>query len=718
MMQPHKLRRSCVAALLGTSLIVPVTALAQTSEEPIELAPIVITAEEQAKQALGASTITAEDLEKQPVANDISEIIRKMPGINLTGNSTSGQRGNNRQIDVRGMGPENTLILIDGKPVLSRNSVKMGRAGERDTRGDSNWVPPELVERIEVLRGPAAARYGSGASGGVVNIITKRPDTFTGQVGLSFHLPEGSDEGGGKRTNFMLAGPVGEKLSFRLTGNYNKTDADSPEINDAASNSETASAGREGVVNKDLTGLLTWAPRDGHEIDFELGFSRQGNIFAGERGTFGSGAEGSFEDGLAQRGLETNTMYRSTLGVTHRGEYSFGESFSYLQWENTRNRRLGESSTGRNEGTICEDCPPQRTTLDNINAKTEWVLPLTIAGREQSLTLGAEVRHERMNDNGNPLDNGAPSKLDQTNIGLYAENNILWDDRLTLTPAVRVDWADTYGFNASPSLNATYAFTDEWSMKVGVARAFKSPNLYQLNPNYRYNSGGNGCQLVNGLTEPCKIQGNPDLKPETSLNTEVGIAYEGLDGISGSLAYFHNDYKDRIAAGNTQIGVEPDGQRVFIWDNTPEAKVSGLEGSFSAPLGERFAFSVNATYMLKSEDQRGQPLSLVPKYTINSALDWLASDDLTVTLSMTNYGRIESRTINSNTGGELPAEEIEDRPSYTLVNLGAKWDMTETAHLSAGVTNLFDEQLFRTGIGANTFNEPGRAFYLSINKTF
>lgn len=95
-------------------------------------------------------------------------------GVNLTGNSATGQRGNNRQIDIRGMGPENTLILIDGKPVNSRNSVRYGWRGERDTRGDSNWVPVNAIESIEVLRGPAAARYGSGAMGGVVNIKTKK----------------------------------------------------------------------------------------------------------------------------------------------------------------------------------------------------------------------------------------------------------------------------------------------------------------------------------------------------------------------------------------------------------------------------------------------------------------------------------------------------------------------------------------------------------------
>lgn len=93
--------------------------------EPVKLETIFVTAEEQVKQSLGVSVITKEDLEKLPVRNDISDYVRRMPGVNLTGNSATGQRGNNRQIDIRGMGPENTLILVDGKPINSRNSVVM-----------------------------------------------------------------------------------------------------------------------------------------------------------------------------------------------------------------------------------------------------------------------------------------------------------------------------------------------------------------------------------------------------------------------------------------------------------------------------------------------------------------------------------------------------------------------------------------------------------------
>nr|VXZ89813.1 Enterobactin outer-membrane receptor [Klebsiella pneumoniae] len=99
-------------------------------------------------------------------ARDVSELIRTQPGVNLTGNSTSGQRGNNRQIDIRGMGPKNTLVLVDGKPVTSRNSVRYGWRGDRDSRGDTSWVPAEMIDHIDVIRGPAAARYGNGAMGG------------------------------------------------------------------------------------------------------------------------------------------------------------------------------------------------------------------------------------------------------------------------------------------------------------------------------------------------------------------------------------------------------------------------------------------------------------------------------------------------------------------------------------------------------------------------
>ncbi len=246
---------------------------------------MVVTAAEQNLQAPGVSTITAEEIRKNPPARDLSEIIRTMPGVNLTGNSNSGQRGNNRQIDIRGMGPENTLILIDDKPVSSRNSVRLGWRGERDTRGDTAWVPPEMVERIEVLRGPAAARYGDGAAGGVVNIITKRSSNeWHGTWDTYLNAPEHKEEGATKRTNFSLTGPLGDSVSFRLYGNLDKTQADAWDINEGHQSLRTGSyantlpAGREGVEDKDVNGQLRWEFAPQQSLEFEAGYGRQGNL--------------------------------------------------------------------------------------------------------------------------------------------------------------------------------------------------------------------------------------------------------------------------------------------------------------------------------------------------------------------------------------------------------------------------------------------------------
>ncbi|GHC64139.1 FepA family TonB-dependent siderophore receptor [Limoniibacter endophyticus] len=737
------LRRATALSLLLAATAGPISAqeMAETDDEgEITLDRIIVlSAEEQLKQAPGVSTITSEDLEKQPVANDLSEIIRKMPGVNLTGTTSSGQRGNQRQIDIRGMGPENTLILIDGKPVLSRNSVRMGRAGERDSRGDSNWVPAEMVERIEVLRGPAAARYGSGASGGVVNIITKRPETTTGQFSVFGSMPQHSEEGYSIRANAMVGGPITDVLSYRIIASIAKTDADDPDINAGATLDPTATpaAGREGVVNKDLRGLLTYEFDDQNVFDFEAAYSRQGNIFAGDRQL--ASVTDLLEE-LANQGAETNTMTRTTLSATHRGFYDFAESNSYIQWEQTRNTRFGEGTAGRYEGAITDDAKKGTITLDNLTAKSEWDIPLTM-GYEQKLTLGGEFRGEWMEDGvSNQLgleenvvipgtDTDPENRDPNTNawmFGLYAEDNIYINDRLILTPGLRGDYHSEFGGNLSPSLNASYQLSENLTLKAGIARAFKAPNLFQLNPNYVYYTRGNGCPIPyptqGGVG--CYVVGNPNLDPETSINKEIGLNYHDDLGWNAGVTYFHNDYKDRIASGLTPIDTAVPGAPtgwVFRWENVPEAVVSGLEGNLSIPVLETLTWSTNATYMIESENkQNGQPLSLVPEYTINTALDWQAREDLTLTLSATHYGKTPSPTLTGTTGAAV--ENPLDRDPYTVVNVGLKYDYNDNFRVSAGVTNVFDERLFREGsgnaAGANTYNEPGRAFYLSVTGSF
>lgn len=726
-LKDHLLR----ASALGLVLMQASFAQAQEAADTTSLDKIVLSAEEQLKQAPGVSVISATDLERTPVANDLSEILRKMPGANLTGTTSSGQRGNQRQIELRGMGPENTLILIDGKPVLSRNSVRMGRAGERDTRGDTNWVPAEMIERIEVIRGPAAARYGSGAAGGVVNIITKRPDKMSGSVNTYFALPQHSEEGSTLRTNVTVGGPILDWLSFRLNAGYARTEPDDQDINAAETiDGGSPAAGREGVINKDVRGLLSFTPRDDHRFDLEAAYSRQGNLFAGDSqlGTI----DDSVKNGLF--GTETNSMTRRTVSLTHFGDYDFGKSSSYVQWERTLNRRLSEGPAGRVEGAILPDATWGTITLDNVTAKSEWNLPLNL-GFEQMLTAGAEFRGEWMDDpvsitqglNGATIPGTASNPaLRDPNVnaqmfGVMLEDNIEITEDWTLTPGIRFDHHSSFGGNWSPSLNTTYMLTPNISLKAGIARAFKAPNLYQLNPNYVYFTRGNGCPIdFPNLGSGCFVIGNPDLNPEIAINKEVGINYNDDNGWNAGITYFHNDYKDRIASG-----IVPEGRsgraQYFRWYNVPEAVVQGLEGNLAVPVMQDLTWSTNATYMIESKDKRNnQPLSLIPEYTINTSLDWAATEKLTLILSATHYGKTESPTLTATTGGAVTNPEA--RAAYTLVNAGMKYELNDHFRMNAGVNNIFDKRQFREGsgnnAGANTYNEPGRTFYLSLSATF
>lgn len=702
---------------------------------------VVKAASEELKQAPGVSVITTEDMKRRPITNDIAELVRTMPGVNLTGNSSSGQYGNKRQIDLRGMGPENTLILIDGKPVLSRNSVKMGRAGERDTRGDSNWVPAEAIERIEVIRGPAAARYGSGASGGVINIITKAPETSSASITLQTEQPENSDEGANKRANIVLSGPLSERFSQRTVLNYNKQDADSPDLNreDTVEGSNVA-AGREGVENIDLRSLVRFEQDESNVWELEAAYSRQGNLYSGDNAFQG------VDHATTQLyiGEETNIMRRKTAALTHKGNFSFGDSFTYLQFEQTENTRLSEGAAGGGDGAINTTEGEMKTVmLRNITAKSEWNVPLQLAGLNQTMTIGAEYRGERLDDSvynqsaiavvdSSEIEENVdvedrPSVTTADLVGVYVEDNIMVSEALTVTPGVRFDNHSEAGTNVSPSLNIAYSASSNLTFQAGISRAFKAPNLYQLNPNYVYTTRGNGCPVAYpSQGSGCSIIGNPDLEHETSINKELGVNYTNDTGLNAGITYFHNAYHNKIGTGNQSPIYILDGTRggyvqVFKWANIPKAVVEGLEANLSLKLTDNIEWSTNATVMLESKDKTtGEPLSIVPDYTINSLISWQVTDDWEVVLSGQHYGKTESPEYSATSGEEL--ENPKDREPYTIVNLNTVYELTDSLQFTFSVKNLFEEKIRREGTqtnaGANTYNEPGRSFLLAATYRF
>ncbi|ECL4640769.1 TonB-dependent siderophore receptor [Salmonella enterica] len=694
-----------------------------------EIMVVYTTAEEALKQQPGVSVITAKDIEKSPPVNDLSDIIRTMPGVNLTGNSASGSRGNNRQIDIRGMGPENTLILIDGIPVTSRNSVRYSWRGERDTRGDTNWVPAEMVERIEVLRGPAAARYGSGAAGGVVNIITKQPtNDWHGSLSLYTNQPENDKEGATRRANVNLSGPlIDDVLTMRLYGNINKTDADAADINTQQNGSYAA--GREGVRNKDINTLLSWKLTPEQIIDFDYSYSRQGNIYAGDtQYSNGNISPGDLVSSLY--GDETNRMYRQSWGLTHNGIWDWGQSKFGVYYEKTNNTRMQEGSTGKVEGMI-NNTDYATSRLESYRSSGELNIPLFWIV-DQTLTLGAEWNRDELDDpasmqatdnagtiigdvSGDPANRS--TKNSATLTGIYLEDNIQARPGTDIIPGIRFDYHNEFGSNWSPSLNMSQELGDMFKLKAGIARVFKAPNLYQSSKGYLLSTRGNGCPNTI-TTGSCYLLGNPDLDPEISINKEVGLEfnYEGWDA---GITWFRNDYKNKIVAGTDILGYASNGNNILQWENGGKAVVEGLEGNVVIPLlPETLSWRTNATYMIKSESKdTGNPLSIIPKYTINSMLDWQVNDKLSANVHWTQYGRQKPREYaeirNENSG--MSDKEI---GAYSIVGIGANYQFTKNLRLNTGISNLFDKRIYRENDGASTYNEPGRAYYAGVTVSF
>ncbi|ORM71182.1 FepA family TonB-dependent siderophore receptor [Pantoea rwandensis] len=674
------------------------------------------------RQQLGASTITSEDIRKNPPINDLSDIIRKMPGVNLTGNSTTGARGNNRQIDIRGMGPENTLILIDGNPVTSRNSVRYSWTGERDTRGDTNWVPAEMVDHIDVLRGPAAAHYGSGAMGGVVNIITKRPtNDWHGALNFFTNQPEDKKQGTTNRMGFNLSGALIEDvLTMRLYGNMNKTKGDAVDINkDANANA----AGREGVRNRDINLALSWKPTATDIFDLTYSYSRQGNIYAGDS-QYANGRE-TYKNQLI--GSETNRMYRQAYNLTYNGIFDWGQSKTSMNFERTLNSRLNEGLTGGVEGMITSPTDFVDSSYNAYRFNEELTIPFTLL-LDNTLTAGVEMNREELHDPASMSMNATGLNIDgvsglasqrttktsQNTSAIYLEDSIVNDMGSVFIPGLRFDYGSKFGSNLSPSLNISQEITENLKLKAGIAKVFKSPNLYQISEGYLLSSRGNGCAMLN--ENSCYLMGNEDLSAETSVNKEIGLQWTDED-FETSLTFFRNDYQNKIVTGDQSIGTVGN-YDVYRWMNGGKALVQGLEGSLEFPVyKDVLKFRTNATYMLTSKSKKtGNPLSLVPKYTINSFLDWNINDSLSANLSWSSYGRVHPKSYPDNE--KTTSVNKTEQPAYSIFNIGFDYSPIKNVDIGVGVTNFLDKKLYRSSEGAQTFNQPGREFYGKLSLSF
>ena len=537
-------------------------------------------------------------------------------------------------------------------------------------------------------------------------------------------------------------------MQFRLYGNWNKTQADEVGIN-----GDPAIAGREGVRNKDINGRLVWNINEKNKLTLDSGFSRQGNIYNGD--TQNSATElynsikAPYTRQLASSKAETARLYRQNYALTYEGKFDHFDNKTYIAFDKTKNSRLPEGLAGGPEGSYTSTTGFTNSILKNTRFSSEFYIPFTL-GVEHMVTLGFEGTHSTLDDKQSMTQNLGEKVIfvtnakgqrvpkvitdptesfpgitknrggysSQTEWAIFLEDNISVTDKLILTPSARYDHNSYSGSNVSGGLNFLYAVTDNVNVKGGIARAYKAPNLYQTNPNYLLYTRGQGCPTAGDYS--CYFQGNEDLKPETSWNKEIGVEYN-KDGYLASITYFRNDYRNKIVPSNKLIGVTSNKNEVYQWSNANRALVEGLEGNLTLPLIEnKLSWVNNFTYMHKTKNKdTGNPLSIVPKYTLNSSLSYQITDGFDAMLTYTQYGKQTGRKVKEirmeNAAALANSTEI---GSYAVWGLSAGYNWKDTISVRIGVSNLFDKRVYRENNGASTYNEPGRAYYATVKYSF
>ncbi|CAM5772033.1 TonB-dependent receptor domain-containing protein [Bosea minatitlanensis] len=622
------------------------------------------------------SVIGEQEIQRRPV-NDVDEILREVPGVNM-GFGSDGKRG----ISIRGLGSGYTLILVDGK------RVNAGLTNLRHGNGDSNWVPVEAIERIEVVRGPMSTLYGSDAFGGVVNIITKRPGSrWGGSVSVETMVPGNAKAGRSDKSAFTLSGPlIPDTLSLRIYGNYARRGDDEPGLN-------LLNTGRYGLRNYDGSAMLSWTPNSDHTVDLEVTASEQK----------ATGEVDELEGGVS-RG--PSRMTRETVSLSHKGNWGFGTSTLTASAEFATNHSR----------TVTAGLPVDNSIDANLyTLEGRFSRPFDLFFRH-NLTVGGTVQHETLDDPQNLGKTNSVTKstgttdTSLTNYALYVENNTTLTDKLIFTQGLRGDFHEKFGEHASPRLYLVYNPTDSLTFKGGWSTGFKAPNLRQLNPNWVTTSRGRGCGAVGG---PCEMVGNPDLKPETLDAFEVGAYFDGaLFGIHGwkaSATYFYNDIQNKITSARVASLILPNGTKYVQQVNVDRARTQGIEGNLTVPLHERLTWTTNFTYLIEAVNlETKEPLSASPELSVYSELSWKATEKLWLNLSANYLGKQVDYVATSET---LTAQVVKP---YTIFNLGATYQIRDDLRLKAGVLNLFDRQV---STGSN-YTEEVRRYYVGLNGTF
>ncbi|WP_229727143.1 TonB-dependent receptor plug domain-containing protein [Pseudomonas fluvialis] len=614
-----------------------------------ELNPLVVTASRSehslADAPASVSVITAEQIKARGAGN-LLEALRGVPGLSLNGRQVGGRK----TLSIRGAEDRHTLVLIDGRRISSTD----------DTIGHSDyqygWVAMEQIERIEVVRGPMSALYGSEAVGGVINIITRKGgQQWHGGASVRGELGEGP-AGDGHQMSASASGPLGEWFDLAL-GVEDRRRAPTPRPENKATSDIEGQDRQSGNLR------LGFTPSEGQRLQLDMLRSEETRR-RHEQNTR-----------LPARPyyLDTYDLQRRQDALTWQADWSLLRSelrYSEAEFE-VNNKRSNNIAPTR----------PQRLE-DRV-----WDGNLAFAlGDSHSLTLGAERREEFLENAG--LSGGSDSALHKA---LYVQDEIALADDWALTLGTRLDHHAIFGSESSPRAYLVWRASPELTIKGGYGEAFRAPTLKQISPNYV------------GAEGPHTFLGNADIQPETSRSWEIGADWRDEQS-AYTATLFRSEIKDLIYY-NLLRRVGP--RSIYQYDNISEARIDGLEVALRRALGGGFSLASSMTWLDARDRDSDDKLTGRPEFSATPSLAWQQG----AWGAELEWQYIGQQTLQNAAG------QLKRAPAYSLVNLSGSYRVDEHLTLRAGLNNAGDLRL-EDKSELFGYVEDGRTLWLGLEASF
>ncbi|KUM04118.1 TonB-dependent receptor [Chromobacterium subtsugae] len=690
----HGFRLALLSAAAG-SLHIPA---AFAAESEAVLPSVVVTAsgyEQKIKEAPASiSVITREDLEKKPFTN-LTDAIRDLEGVNINGSDPT-----DKDISIRGLPGEYTLIMVDGRRQSTREVRSRGTGGFQQFQ-----IPPlEAIERIEVVRGPMSSLYGSDAMGGVINIITRKaPKEWHGAMTLGGTITEHSNEGNTGQSSFWLGGPlVKDLLSLQLYGALNNQAEDKIYYaNSMAGGKNTSHVG-------DINAKLGYTPNQANEFVFEAGHNAL-------RQTTTPGMSLAPDDDKTDQ-YDT----RDHWSLSHAGKYGNVRSSLALYQE------IEKTRTDINNVNDGKDLKLTNTTLDgqlSFLFDRHTLKTGVQVGQQQGTGMQAqEALKPPFKYTGAPN----PDKVTVNTWALFAEDTYDLTDTLAITGGARVDHHSTFGTHFTPRLYLVEHLTPYLTLKTGASTGFKAPTIRQSTAGYCMRTGS---QVETGL-----LCGNPNLKPEESLSYEVGLQFDNNRNLSGSATAFYNRFRNKVVSFGTdqftnELIAKGKPARVYVYGNVDNVNIGGLELSGKWAFAPQWTVSGNYTYT-KSKREGGTettfdghsldgfPLDKTPEHAGNVKLDWTPMEKLGL------YTRLNYEGKQYYTGFRNGAMNVRTRPGSSTWDLGGTYHINKTFDVNFAVFNVGDRKVAiddrgrYNGLDGNWMVDEGRRYWLTLSGKF